>query len=106
MRYFLSFVIIDFPMIFPYSLPARLAVESCVHEARGLDVLPSTIAKFRNNGDEATAALLEGVVYPEEVNHCRAGVRWFRRVEEVYHCRAGVRWFRRMTIFECMTNPE
>lgn len=35
-----------------HSLPARLAVEHCVHEARGLDVLPSTIAKFRNNGDE------------------------------------------------------
>jgi uncharacterized ferritin-like protein (DUF455 family) len=63
--------------LFP-SLPARLAVESCVHEARGLDVLPSTISKFRNNGDEPTAALLEKIVYPEEVNHCRAGVRWFR----------------------------
>jgi uncharacterized ferritin-like protein (DUF455 family) len=46
------------------SLPARLAVEHCCHEARGLDVLPGTIAKFRNNGDEATAALLENVVYP------------------------------------------
>ena len=68
------------PLLTPVSLslPARLAVESCVHEARGLDVLPSTIAKFRNNGDEPTAALLESIVYPEEVNHCRAGVRWFR----------------------------
>ena len=28
-----------------HSLPARLAVESCVHEARGLDVLPQTIAR-------------------------------------------------------------
>lgn len=28
-----------------HSLPARLAVESCVHEARGLDVLPQTISR-------------------------------------------------------------
>ena len=61
-----------------FSLPARLAVESCTHEARGLDVLPATIAKFRNNGDEPSAQLLEDIVYPEEIGHCRAGVRWFR----------------------------
>jgi hypothetical protein len=36
-----------------------LVIEHCVHEARGLDVLPGTIAKFRNNGDEASAELLE-----------------------------------------------
>lgn len=58
------------------SLAARLAVEHCTHEARGLDVLPSTIAKFRRAGDHATADLLENVVYPEEVRHCAAGVRW------------------------------
>lgn len=50
------------------SLPARLAVEHCVHEARGLDVLPSTIKKFRNAGDHASADLLEQVVLPEEVS--------------------------------------
>jgi len=49
------------------SLPARLAVEHCVHEARGLDVLPATIQKFKNAGDATTAALLEEVVLPEEV---------------------------------------
>ena len=42
-----------------------MAVEHCVHEARGLDVLPQTIARFRSNGDAETADLLEGVVYPE-----------------------------------------
>lgn len=45
------------------SLPARLAVEHCVHEARGLDVLPNTVHKFRSNGDEETAALLWDVIY-------------------------------------------
>ena len=59
------------------SLEARLVIEHCVHEARGLDVLPSTIGKFRNGGDDASADLLEHVIYPEEVTHCAAGVRWF-----------------------------
>ncbi len=30
-----------------HSCAARLAVEHAVHEARGLDVLPNTIAKFK-----------------------------------------------------------
>ncbi|PON32622.1 hypothetical protein TorRG33x02_356140 [Trema orientale] len=59
-------------------LLARLAVEHCVHEARGLDVLPTTIYRFRNGGDSETADLLESVVYPEEVTHCAAGVKWFK----------------------------
>eukprot|EP00798_Chlamydomonas_sp_ICE-L_P016832 gene16832-23113_t len=49
------------------SLAARLAVEHCTHEARGLDVLPMTIDKFRKNKDLETATLLETTVYPEEV---------------------------------------
>ncbi|XP_071734618.1 uncharacterized protein [Rutidosis leptorrhynchoides] len=57
---------------------ARLAVEHCVHEARGLDVLPTTISRFRNGGDDQTAELLEKVVYPEEITHCAAGVKWFK----------------------------
>ncbi|OMO62870.1 hypothetical protein CCACVL1_22599 [Corchorus capsularis] len=59
-------------------LLARLAVEHCVHEARGLDVLPTTISRFRNGGDDDTADLLETVVYPEEITHCAAGVKWFK----------------------------
>ncbi|MCL7033235.1 hypothetical protein MKW94_003186 [Papaver nudicaule] len=59
-------------------LLARLAIEHCVHEARGLDVLPTTISRFRNGGDNQTADLLETVVYPEEITHCAAGVKWFK----------------------------
>ncbi|XP_052200630.1 uncharacterized protein LOC127807008 isoform X2 [Diospyros lotus] len=59
-------------------LLARLAIEHCVHEARGLDVLPTTILRFRNGGDNETADLLEKVVYPEEITHCAAGVKWFK----------------------------
>ncbi|KAK4593080.1 hypothetical protein RGQ29_017292 [Quercus rubra] len=61
-------------------LLARLAVEHCVHEARGLDVLPTTISRFRNGGDNETAELLERVVYPEEITHCAAGVKWFKYI--------------------------
>ncbi|KAK9168456.1 hypothetical protein Syun_000596 [Stephania yunnanensis] len=59
-------------------LLSRLAVEHCVHEARGLDVLPTTISRFRKGGDDDTADLLETVVYPEEITHCAAGVKWFK----------------------------
>ncbi|CAO2836404.1 unnamed protein product [Amaranthus hypochondriacus] len=59
-------------------LLARLAIEHCVHEARGLDVMPTTISRFRNGGDHKTADLLETVIYPEEITHCAAGVRWFK----------------------------
>lgn len=47
-------------------------------QARGLDVLPTTISRFRKGGDDQTADLLENVVYPEEITHCAAGVKWFR----------------------------
>jgi len=59
------------------SLMARLAVEHCVHEARGLDVLPSTIAKFRKHGDDESADILEHTIYGEEISHCAAGLKWF-----------------------------
>mmetsp|Transcript_5839 Transcript_5839/g.36208 ORF Transcript_5839/g.36208 Transcript_5839/m.36208 type:complete len:301 (-) Transcript_5839:1523-2425(-) len=65
-----------------HSLAARLAVEHCTHEARGMDVLPITIARFRNAGDHETADVLEKVVYPEEIGHCKAGVRWFKYLHE------------------------
>jgi len=59
-----------------HSLPARLAVEHCVHEARGLDILPQTLSKFRTHGDGASVAVLETLIYPQEITHCASGVRW------------------------------
>lgn len=47
-------------------------------QARGLDVLPTTISRFRSGGDNCTADLLETVVYPEEITHCAAGIKWFK----------------------------
>ncbi len=66
-----------------HSLAARLAVEHCVHEARGLDTLPATVAKFRTHGDAESVAVLEGLIYPEEVTHCAAGVRWLKWLHAV-----------------------
>ena len=66
-----------------HSLPARLSVEHCVHEARGLDILPQTIERFRKGGDEKSAHLLETVIYPEEITHCGAGVKWLRYLFEL-----------------------
>ncbi|KAG8380591.1 hypothetical protein BUALT_Bualt06G0031400 [Buddleja alternifolia] len=68
----------DSAMATSKDLLARLAIEHCVHEARGLDVIPTTISRFRKGGDDKTADLLEKMVYPEEITHCAAGVKWFK----------------------------
>lgn len=60
-------------VVFTDHLPTSLCMQ-----ARGLDVLPTTIFRFRNGGDNETADLLENVVYPEEITHCAAGVKWFK----------------------------
>ena len=40
--------------------------------------MPNTINKFRENGDEESALLLETIVYPEEIGHVKAGLKWFK----------------------------
>eukprot|EP00004_Rigifila_ramosa_P003806 TRINITY_DN14071_c0_g1_i1.p1 TRINITY_DN14071_c0_g1~~TRINITY_DN14071_c0_g1_i1.p1 ORF type:complete len:278 (+),score=51.26 TRINITY_DN14071_c0_g1_i1:628-1461(+) len=54
----------------------RLAVVHLLHEARGIDVGPSTIAKFQSAGDEKSAQLLEQILR-DEITHVRRGVKWF-----------------------------
>lgn len=39
--------------------PRVPAVQHCTHEARGLDILPQTIHRFRSNGDAESADLLQ-----------------------------------------------
>lgn len=58
------------------SLRARLVIIHLVHEARGLDVNPGTIARFRRAGDDASVRALE-VIHADEVTHVAAGHRWF-----------------------------
>ncbi|UKK85880.1 ferritin-like domain-containing protein [Sphingopyxis sp. BSN-002] len=56
---------------------ARLAIVPMVLEARGLDVTPATIDRFRAAGDEATAKILSRI-YNDEIRHVSAGTVWFR----------------------------
>jgi len=55
---------------------ARMALVPRVLEARGLDVTPGMIARLREVGDAASAAILE-IILREEVAHVAAGSRWF-----------------------------
>ena len=55
---------------------ARLAVVPMVLEARGLDVTPATVERFRAAGDVRSAAILERI-YRDEIRHVAAGTKWF-----------------------------
>lgn len=59
---------------------ARMALVPRVLEARGLDVTPGMIARLRQHGDEASAAILVRIL-EEEIAHVAAGSRWFE-----WHC--------------------
>lgn len=59
-----------------HSLPARLAIIHLVHEARGLDVNPGTIERFRRAGDKESVGVME-IVHADEVTHVTTGHRWF-----------------------------
>ncbi|KAF8150689.1 hypothetical protein B0H34DRAFT_729858 [Crassisporium funariophilum] len=58
------------------SLRSRLAIIHLVHEARGLDVNPGTIERFRKAGDMDTVKVME-VIHADEVTHVTSGHRWF-----------------------------
>lgn len=58
------------------SFISRLAIIHLVHEARGLDVNPATIEKFRKAGDTETVKVME-IIHADEVTHVTAGHRWF-----------------------------
>ncbi|KAF9483718.1 DUF455-domain-containing protein [Pholiota conissans] len=58
------------------SFRSRLAIIHLVHEARGLDVNPGTIERFRKAGDADTVAVME-IIHADEVTHVTSGHRWF-----------------------------
>ena len=58
------------------SLRARLAIIHLVHEARGLDVNPATIERFRKAGDMESVKVME-IIHADEVTHVTSGHRWF-----------------------------
>ena len=55
---------------------ARLAIVPMVLEARGLDVTPATVERFRAAGDETSARILSRI-YKDEIRHVSAGTAWF-----------------------------
>lgn len=57
---------------------ARLAVVPMVLEARGLDVTPATVSRFRDTGEERAARILERI-YTDEIRHVGIGTKWFLR---------------------------
>jgi len=57
----------------------RMALVPRVMEARGLDVTPGIMEKFRAAGDQETVAVLE-VILRDEIGHVEAGSRWFRHL--------------------------
>jgi uncharacterized ferritin-like protein (DUF455 family) len=59
----------------------RMALVPRVLEARGLDVTPGMIERFRTADDPETARRL-GVILRDEVGHVTAGSRWFRALCE------------------------
>ncbi|NYF31287.1 ferritin-like domain-containing protein [Sphingopyxis sp. JAI108] len=57
---------------------ARLAIVPMVLEARGLDVTPATVERFRSAGDAVSAKILLRI-YNDEIRHVSAGTLWFRQ---------------------------
>jgi uncharacterized ferritin-like protein (DUF455 family) len=57
----------------------RMALVPRVMEARGLDVTPGMIERFRAAGDDDTAERL-GIILRDEVGHVAIGSRWFRHL--------------------------
>ncbi|TAK61135.1 ferritin-like domain-containing protein [Methylobacter sp.] len=60
-------------------LPGRLAMVPRCMEARGLDVTPALIEKFRILGDDASVAILTRIL-TDEVGHVELGSKWFKFV--------------------------
>lgn len=56
---------------------ARLALVPRCMEARGLDVTPSLIGKFKAMGDTASVAVLERIL-ADEIGHVERGSYWFK----------------------------
>ena len=62
-----------------HDLVSRMAMVPCVMEARGLDVTPGMIRRFRDVGDDRSAEILETILEEEE-RHVAIGVAWYRWV--------------------------
>ena len=66
-----------------YNPIARMALVPKLMEARGLDVTPLIIEKFKNIEDKNTVKILEKILL-DEIGHVEIGNRWFK-----YLCKKG-----------------
>ncbi len=60
-----------------HDVMVRMALVPRVLEARGLDVAPPMIEKFRKHDDNESAEILQ-VIFTDEIEHVRIGNHWFR----------------------------
>ncbi|KAI1152473.1 hypothetical protein F4825DRAFT_307906 [Nemania diffusa] len=58
-----------------HDLRARISVIALVHEARGLDINPLTIDKFRIAGDLESVEVM-AIIHNDEITHVTTGHRW------------------------------
>jgi uncharacterized ferritin-like protein (DUF455 family)/nitrite reductase/ring-hydroxylating ferredoxin subunit len=65
----------DSAIMTAHDLRARISVIALVHEARGLDVNPVTIEKFRKAGDMESVDGLT-IIHNDEITHVTTGHRW------------------------------
>ncbi|KAI1881637.1 hypothetical protein JX265_000463 [Neoarthrinium moseri] len=65
----------DSALMTAHDLRARISVIALVHEARGLDVNPITIEKFRKAGDMDSVDTLD-IIHNDEITHVTTGHRW------------------------------
>ena len=60
---------------------ARMAIVPRVYEARGLDVTPDIINRFREIGEKQICDVLD-IIYADEIGHVAVGNHWFRYICE------------------------
>lgn len=66
----------DMAMCTAHDVMIRMALVPRVMEARGLDVTPGIIDRFKSIGDDDSVAVLK-IIMREEVGHVKIGSRWF-----------------------------
>lgn len=76
----------------------RMAMVPRMMEARGLDITPDMIKRFRKLGDDKTTAILE-VILREEIGHVETGSRWFRYLCEKRGIDAEQNWIELIQVY-------
>ena len=60
-----------------FDVMVRMALVPRVLEARGLDVTPDIIQRFRHHNHSRAAEILE-IIYRDEIGHVEVGSKWFK----------------------------